>query len=539
MQILPFGDKPNWLAAQNLYNSDNIDIGAVSTSKFLSGKTPLDQQIRNFLKWSDKTAEQVLTSKRNDSYYLGPLEKPVNLEQLLSPREKQEWTRTLDLYKRNFSTFLWTGYECSNPENKNGERWDELELSGIYQPEIRAKQLDMMRTLKLENMRFGIPNHKVDEQKSWAVPDSIFQDLRQRNIKISLDLLHFGLPSRFRVSGKPEESLFLNPKWVDYFIDYATSAFKRYHNDVKAITIINEPMITNAFSGIHWNEGFPGLGKKEYDRYFIQRAIYIAQASTGTRLAIEQHIQAQPDPEKARRIFIHNESVDYRTDDENANRYRRFLTSDLMLGQDWLLRPDYQKSDMFAWITREFVRTDNAKKDLEALVAGLESIRENHLMFQKQFGKTMKADTVFGVDYYTYNEGGSTPGKQLSYESQNYPRDLSAGRRKGLYGITMEYFRRYRLPIFHAETNNFGNKDDDHWGTQQLLELAQVLKTGVPILGFTWYSLMDQFGWEHVLGGSPKDAQRNPIGLVNTQDYNLRDFAKKVLPNLTRAFFQK
>ena len=70
------------------------------------------------------------------------------------------------------------------------------------------------------------------------------------------------------------------------------------------------------------------------------------------------------------------------------------------------------------------------------------------------------------------------------------------------------------------------NEKSAQWGMQQLLELTQLEKSGIPVLGFTWYSLMDQFGWDRGLDVSPDQSNRNHIGLASLRDYDLRRFAK-------------
>jgi hypothetical protein len=103
--------------------------------------------------------------------------------------------------------------------------------------------------------------------------------------------------------------------------------------------------------------------------------------------------------------------------------------------------------------------------------------------------------------------------------------------------ITTDYWNRYQLPILHTETN-FADEGADEWGIKQLVELAQLPKLGIPILGFTWYSLMDQFNWDNALKGSPQDTRIYPVGLLSLPDYQPRHFTERVLPELLQALHQ-
>jgi beta-glucosidase/6-phospho-beta-glucosidase/beta-galactosidase len=103
----------------------------------------------------------------------------------------------------------------------------------------------------------------------------------------------------------------------------------------------------------------------------------------------------------------------------------------------------------------------------------------------------------------------------------------------GLYEHAMECWGRYRLPILHTETN-MRDELAERWFTQQLIELTSAAASGVPVLGATWYSLMDQVGWENGLNGeiprSAEEASRhgrlNAIGMFSLLEHEPRASAK-------------
>lgn len=76
----------------------------------------------------------------------------------------------------------------------------------------------------------------------------------------------------------------------------------------------------------------------------------------------------------------------------------------------------------------------------------------------------------------------------------------------------------------HTETNNRdsgnGEKDGRAWLEKQWSNLVRLKTDGVPILGFTWYSLVDQVDWDSAL--------TNDAGNVN--QYGLCDLQRRVRP---------
>src|SRR5208282_2522271 len=88
----------------------------------------------------------------------------------------------------------------------------------------------------------------------------------------------------------------------------------------------------------------------------------------------------------------------------------------------------------------------------------------------------------------------------------------------GYSEITRQYYRRYQLPVMHTETNlNQGPKGDEavYWLWKEWANLLRVRNDGIPILGFTWYSLTDQVDWDTAL--REDNGNVNPLGLYDLQ----------------------
>ena len=96
---------------------------------------------------------------------------------------------------------------------------------------------------------------------------------------------------------------------------------------------------------------------------------------------------------------------------------------------------------------------------------------------------------VMGNDYYGKNEKIKLPdGSTCSAEDV-----------LGWYQITKEYYDRYRKPTMHTETNHLDPEQAPMWLWKQWINVLQMRRLGVPVLGFTWYSLTDQIDWDVAL----------------------------------------
>jgi beta-glucosidase/6-phospho-beta-glucosidase/beta-galactosidase len=84
----------------------------------------------------------------------------------------------------------------------------------------------------------------------------------------------------------------------------------------------------------------------------------------------------------------------------------------------------------------------------------------------------------------------------------------------GYYVITNQYYQRYKLPVMHTETN-IKMPACKEWLLKQWANVHRLKQDGVPIVGFTWYSLTHQVDWDSALRD---DAGRvNELGLFNLE----------------------
>jgi hypothetical protein len=110
---------------------------------------------------------------------------------------------------------------------------------------------------------------------------------------------------------------------------------------------------------------------------------------------------------------------------------------------------------------------------------------------------------ILGVDYYRWNE------KLINNEG----RAESLGELFGWYVITSQYYQRYHRPVMHTETNCPDAADAPAWLWRQWHNVRLIQQSGVPVTGFTWYSLQDQVDWD--IGLSRAIGNVNPVGLYD------------------------
>ena len=110
---------------------------------------------------------------------------------------------------------------------------------------------------------------------------------------------------------------------------------------------------------------------------------------------------------------------------------------------------------------------------------------------------------VLGIDYYGRNEHIIKP-DGTTFEAEDV---------MGWREIACQYWTRYRKPIMHTETNVFNAADGPAWLWKQWVNVLAVRQQGVPVLGFTWYSLIDQIDWDSQL--AEKNGVVNACGLYD------------------------
>jgi beta-glucosidase/6-phospho-beta-glucosidase/beta-galactosidase len=356
-----------------------------------------------------------------------------------------------DMHSFLFATGIENSYPNVGMPGGHVKRIDEMQKTDHYR---RFKEdFGLARELGIDLLRYGPPYYQVHRgpgQYDWEFTDQAFDEIRRLGITPCVDLCHFGLPDWL--------GTFQNADFPEQFADYARAFASRFPW-VRLYTPINEMYVTAHFSaqlGI-WNECLSS------DRAFITAIKHIAKANIMATLAI---LEVQP---AAR--FIQSESSEYfHPADPDAVKLarhmnaRRFLSLDLCYGYDL-------SATMYEYLL------DNGMT------------REEFHFF---LDHNIRPVCIMGNDYYATNEHVvHADGRTVQYEMLGY------------YVITKQYYDRYRLPIMHTETNNRdyaqNEKEARSWLERQWGNLVRLKEDGVPIIGFTWYSLIDQVDWDSLL----------------------------------------
>jgi beta-glucosidase/6-phospho-beta-glucosidase/beta-galactosidase len=365
-----------------------------------------------------------------------------------------------------FPAFLFaTGIEGSYPKialpDGTLKRIDGFEKSGHYKR--WREDFALVKELGISYLRYGPPyysTHTGPGQYDWSFADETFSHLRELEITPIVDLCHFGVPDWL--------GDFQNTEWPHFFEEYARAFAKRYPW-VNLYTPINEIWIAATFSAMYgwWNE------RRTDHRSFVTSLKNLCKANVLSMQAIME-LHAEPS-------FIQSESSEYFHAEDptclplaHALNEKRFLALDLTYG--------YPLSSE----TYEYV-LENGLTNKE-----YHWFRDNHV----------KAHCIMGTDYYWTNE-------HMVHPDGSY---TESGEIFGYYIITRQYFDRYRLPVMHGETN-IAEPNAVQWLKKEWAQMVRLKEDGIPIVGFTWYSLTDQVDWDSALR---EDAGRvNPLGLYD------------------------
>jgi beta-glucosidase/6-phospho-beta-glucosidase/beta-galactosidase len=359
-----------------------------------------------------------------------------------------------------------TGIENSSPTIHGGRtRVDQMAQCRHY--DLWRTDFDLVEEIGVNHLRYGVPLHTVwrgPTTYDWSFTDETFGDLLRRDITPIVDLCHFCVPDWL--------GNFQNPDFPELFARYAR-AFAMRFPWAQFYTPVNEMYICSLFSARYgwWNE------QGTTDRTFVTALKHLVRANV---LAMKAILEVRPDA-----IFVQSESTEY----FHAKNPKAIGHAELM------------NEIRFLSLDLNYGRRVNSEMYVYLLDNGM--TREEYLFFLSQ---RLKRHCIMGNDYYHTNEhlvaeDGSTS---------------AAGEIFGYHVLTSEYYRRYRLPVMHTETNlDQGPRGDEsvQWLRKEWANVLRVRNDGYPILGFTWYSLTDQVDWD--TGLREQNHRVNPRGLYD------------------------
>jgi beta-glucosidase/6-phospho-beta-glucosidase/beta-galactosidase len=357
-----------------------------------------------------------------------------------------------------------TGIENSYPTIAGGVRIDQMAKCGHY--DHWREDLELVREQGLYYLRWGPALYRTftaPGRYDWAWTDEVLAVMDKLNIHPIVDLCHFGVPDWL--------DNFQNPDFPRYFAEYA-GAFARRFPHYKYWTPVNEIFITALFSARYgwWNERLTS------DDGFVTAILHLCKANLLAMQAILKHV---PDA-----VFIQSESSEYTHSSRpdliplaNFHNERRFIPLDLTYGHQ-----------VSATIYRYLTSHGMTPADYD--------------FFMNQ---TYRFRCIMGTDYYVTNEHLLRPDGTV----------MPSGEFFGYYVIAKQYYDRYGLPLMHTETNIREQDGAVQWLWKEWNCMLRLREDGVPIVGFTWYSLTDQIDWD--IGLREERNRVYPVGLYDLQ----------------------
>ncbi|MES2492432.1 MAG: family 1 glycosylhydrolase [Pseudomonadota bacterium] len=361
-----------------------------------------------------------------------------------------------------------TGIDCAAPMG-GGQRLDQMEKIGHYS---RWRQdIDLAKELGTRYLRYGLPLHRVfhgEGRCDWEHMDAALEHIRTHDLIPIAELCRFGIPDWI--------GDFQNPDFPRLFARYARCFAERYPW-IQLYTPVSNIFITafaSALLGL-FNEALKD------ERSFVTALKHLSAANV---MAMHEILQIRPDA-----IFIQNERASYFHADSPEALCRaetlnamRFLSLDLIYGH----RVD---SAMY-----EFLRDNGMSRE------------EYRFFMETRLGR----HCVLGTDYYPTNE------RRVAADGSRRP----AGETLGYEDLVTQYYQRYRLPVMHTETSaaeGLTSGEAVEWLWKEWANALRVRNNGVPLVGFTWFPLIDQVDWTETGPTPPATAvgHVHPVGLYD------------------------
>jgi beta-glucosidase/6-phospho-beta-glucosidase/beta-galactosidase len=346
-----------------------------------------------------------------------------------------------------FATGIENSYPTIQLPDGTIKRVDEMEKTGHYKN--WETDFGLVREMGISFLRYGPPyysTHTGPGKYDWSFADMTFNKLKEMGITPIADLCHFGVPDWM--------GNFQNPDFPVYFYEYA-KAFAIRFPEVKYYTPVNEIFIAATFSAQYgwWNE------RLSSDKDFVTALKHLSKANV---LAMQAILGQRSDA-----VFIQSESSEYyHPVNPDAQKIANFLNQKRFLSLD--LAYGYQ----VAVPVYEYLMDNGMTR------------AEYHWFSDNQ----VAARCIMGNDYYVTNEHLVHPDGKTQASGEIF----------GYYVITNQYYKRYRLPIMHTETNRT-SPESVQWLYKEWANVHRLMQDGVPVMGFTWYSLLHQVDWDSAL----------------------------------------
>ncbi|MBA3779631.1 MAG: family 1 glycosylhydrolase [Chloroflexi bacterium] len=348
------------------------------------------------------------------------------------------------------SDFEWmTGFECSTFPQVG---MDELVLT--QHDRFWGSDLLRARDAGCRVLRYGIRWHVVSPRPhefDWSSVDGPMELMRHLGMEPIVDLFHFGVPEWLGTG-------VLTSIFPDFQAELCREFARRYPW-VRWYTPTNEPYIMAQFGG----ETGAWYPYEQGPQTFVRAMRNVAR---GVCEGWAEIVRERPD---ARMMISDTCEYWHPLDDGSRERAelmndRRFVMHELYGGR---VGPDH----------------------------GLRAFLLDHGMPEADlawFQENPAPLDIVGLDHYPHSEHQLSTGERGQIIDETRPMDLQHGPGE----LARQYFERLGRPVLFAETGAPGNDERKLWWLERIVEESRTAReNGVPVIGITWWGLIDQVDW--------------------------------------------
>jgi len=372
------------------------------------------------------------------------------------------------------SGFVWlTGIEdtfitANHPVT--GRSLDEYELTGHYR--AWASDLELMAELGVSAVRYGIPWHRINPApQTWDFTwmDEPLGRLLELGIEPVVDLVHYGVPAWI-------EDAFLHPDYPQLVAEYAARVAERLRGRVQSFTPLNEPRITAWYTGKlgfwpPYQRGWSG-----FLRVLVAVCRGIIETERQLRAAIPELLSVHVD---AADLYT---AAEPELEQEAAHRqWIGFLALDLVSGRVDGAHP------LRRWVEQHGV----AARELDVFLE-----------------RPARPD-VIGLNLYPLFSK-----KVLKRNAGRLRISMPYAEASLVEALCSLYHERYRCPLLISETATEGSvARRAAWLGSSVAAVGNSRKSGIPVLGYTWWPMFALIAWAYRQGKKPPQAYLKQMGL--------------------------
>jgi beta-glucosidase/6-phospho-beta-glucosidase/beta-galactosidase len=293
----------------------------------------------------------------------------------------------------------------------------------------------------------------------WSWTDEVVEFLVKRvKLNVIVDLVHYGAPMWLAGS-------FIDPDFPTAIAEYAQAVATRYRGAIGAYTPLNEPLVTASFCGLRgiwppYREGDDGW------------AAVVVSVMAGVQGAIRAIREAD-----GRAEIVHVEAVQvYQSQDPLLDAEVRLWARRAQVPTRLLLGHVGPDDEDWTWLVRHGVDP-----------ASLEDLRQS-----------AQRPDVLGLNYYP-----ELSSREIVWLDGTAVHVAVDGGLEPLVGELRRAHVAYGLPLMVTETAVEGDADKQSaWVDELVAGLIDLRVEGLPVVGLTWWPLMDFVDWSWASGGS-------------------------------------